>query len=122
MNNPINILYVDDEPMNLKLFRLRFQNKFNIITANDATEALQQLHTSSNINFVISDLQMPKMSGLELISEAKSKYPDIGYYILTAAYQSNDVNAALESGLIASYFRKPFNTFEIERALKNFKH
>ncbi len=122
MNNPINILYVDDEPINLKLFQLRFGKKFNIITANNGSEALQHLSNAENINVVISDFCMPQMSGLELISKAKSQFPNIGYYLLTASYQSDDIDDAVKSGLIANYFRKPFNTFEIEHALNNYKH
>ena len=113
MSKKYTILYVDDEPLNLKLFKLNLQDKFNVITAISGAEGLDILQKESNINVVISDMKMPGMNGIEFINSAKQFHPDIKYFILTGFGITPEIQEAINTKLIVKYFKKPFNINEI---------
>ena len=113
------ILYVDDEPINLQLFKLNFEKKYEVFIANDGFQGLEILDKELDILVVISDMKMPKMNGVEFIKNAKKQYPDKKFYILTGYEINTEIQAALDSGLICSYFRKPFNIKEIEKNIND---
>lgn len=73
MEKQINILYVDDEQLNLQLFATVFKKKFNVITAESGLEGLEKLDKNKDICIVISDMRMPEMNGIEFINTAKKK-------------------------------------------------
>lgn len=117
MNNQITLLYVDDEPINLKLFAINFMNKYNVLTAGSGYEGLTILRSNSNTDAVISDMKMPGMNGLEFIRLAKKDYPFISFFILTGFDITDEIAEALHAGLICKYFRKPFNVNEIDTSV-----
>jgi two-component system, response regulator, stage 0 sporulation protein F len=117
MENEITILYVDDEPMNLKLFEINARRKFNVLTASSGDEGLNILSQHLSVNVVISDMKMPGMNGIEFIKKAKIEYPDIKYYILTGFDITEEIANALDNNLIQEYFQKPFNMREIEESI-----
>lgn len=119
MNKEIKILYVDDEPINTKLFEINFKNKFSVITAENGLQALDLLNANSDTQVVLSDMKMPVMNGFEFIEKAKEKYPDKKYFILTGFEITGEIKQALDSGLIVKYFRKPLNMREIESSIKD---
>jgi len=114
----IKILYVDDEKINLMLLKLNFRDKYDVITANSAVEGLKLLESEKDIPVVISDMRMPNTSGIDFIKEAKDKYPEIKYFILTGLEVTTEINEALDSGLILDYFKKPFKADEIESSIE----
>jgi response regulator RpfG family c-di-GMP phosphodiesterase len=118
MSDKLKIMYVDDEKLNLKLFELNFNKRYEVITAESGISALNLLEELIGIVIVISDMKMPIMTGLEFIKKAKLKYPDIKFYILTGYDISDEIQEALDNKLILKYFRKPFNFNEIDNALK----
>ena len=63
------ILYVDDEPENLRIFELTFQSEFEILTAADASAGLEVLNQRP-VALVLSDHRMPGMTGVEFLSAA----------------------------------------------------
>jgi len=68
--NHITVLYVDDEPINLELFKMSFRRVFNVIVAESGPQGLEVLQNTNGIKAVISDMKMPNMSGLEFIQKA----------------------------------------------------
>lgn len=117
MTDSIKILYVDDEPINLKLFELNFKNKYKVLTALSGFEGLDILKSNQDTSVVISDMKMPGMNGIEFIKEAKKRHPSINFYILTGFDITEEIADALNEKLIHKYFRKPFNMKEIEDAI-----
>ena len=113
------ILYVDDEPLNRQIFQVLFRNKYDIITAADGDSGLIFLDNYPDTLIVISDMRMPKMTGIEFINKAKVKYPDKEYYILTGFDITPEIQEALKNGLINKYFSKPINVKEIETAMSS---
>ena len=78
--NKKKILYVDDEQLNLTLFDINFKKKYNVTTAISGKQALEYLENNADTDIVISDMKMPQMTGIEFISIAKEKYPNINFY------------------------------------------
>lgn len=119
MSSNIKVLYVDDEPINLMLFKANFKKKFDVITAESGSGGLLLLKEHPDTKVVISDMKMPGMSGIEFIRIAKKDYPNVSFYILTGFDITDEISNALEEKLIHQYFQKPFNIHEIEHAIKN---
>ncbi|MBL4744821.1 MAG: response regulator [Flavobacteriaceae bacterium] len=104
------LLYIDDEPFNLELFQLTFFGKLEVLVAKSATEALKILETSSNIDFVIADLEMPVTSGIDFIKEAKALYRDIPFYVLSGYDYYKECE---ELDVVSGFFQKPFKKEQI---------
>lgn len=120
MNNmKTKILYVDDEPINLQLFKINFDKKYEVFVADDGFQGLELLNNELDILVVISDMKMPKMNGVEFIKKAKEQFPDKKFYILTGYEINSEIQDALNSGLILRYFSKPFNIKEIEKTISD---
>ena len=117
MSEKLTLLYVDDEPTNVLLFKYNFKTKFNVITAPSGLKGLEELRANPEINFVISDMKMPLMNGIEFITLAKSEFPGIKYFIVTGLDITLEIENALNTDLIDKYFRKPFRIEEIEASL-----
>lgn len=111
------ILYVDDEKVNLILFEINFKEHFDVLTARDGFEGLDVLDKNQDVLVVISDMKMPGMNGLEFINKAKEKYPNKKYYILSGFDITDEIQEALDSGLIIQYFRKPIEKRKIHLAV-----
>jgi len=111
----ITILYLDDEEVNLFIFRANFKNKFNVITSSSPKEALLKLEKHKDqIIVVISDMRMPVMNGVEFIVKARQIHDSIFYYILTGFDFNEEIEKALKENLIHKLFNKPFDVKEIE--------
>ena len=102
--NPL-ILVVDDEPDVEVLFRQRFRrdlraDRFTMEFAQSAHMALQRIsdeHDRSLI-LILSDINMPGMSGLELLPKAKVARPDVPIIMITAYGDAETKRKALEGG------------------------
>ena len=111
------VLYVDDEFINLTLFKANFKKYYNIITVSSGQKALEELDNNKNISVVVSDNRMPNMSGIEFICEAKKCYPQLSCYLLSGFDISDEVQQILNDGTLAGYFKKPLNQIEIKTEL-----
>lgn len=115
--NKLQILYVDDEELNLELFKINFSNKYEVFIAENGYSGLEKLQKNPDIIIVLSDMKMPNMNGIEFIKKAKASFPDKKFFILTGFEITKEINDALNKGLIVKYFRKPFNIKEIETSI-----
>ena len=100
------VLIVDDSDVDRLLMEglLKKVPGFEVIGARDGVHALEQLKAWS-IDMVITDIQMPRMDGLELMKAARKDYPDIPV-VLTTGMGSEEIAAvALKAGA-ASYIPK----------------
>jgi two-component system response regulator (stage 0 sporulation protein F) len=119
MKKEKTVLYVDDEPLNLKLFEIAFMDEYNIITSDSPLTASNILDANNEISVVISDMRMPGMNGIEFITSAKQKKPDLSYFILTGYDINKEIADALNNKTIKKYFSKPFNVESIKKAINN---
>jgi CheY-like chemotaxis protein len=103
-----DILVVDDDISNLLLFRLLLEFEgFDVATASDGIKALETLE-NSDFRMVITDFNMPKMSGLELAVRVREQHPKIHVVLVTANELSDIVEDAADAG-ISRIFPKPVN-------------
>ncbi len=112
------ILYVDDEEINLMIFEINLKTKYNVVTALSGRLGLEVLSQTPDIAVVVSDMRMPVMDGLEFIKKAKELYANITFYILTGFDINEEIQKALNQGLIQKYFQKPFNMKEIDEEIE----
>lgn len=117
MNKKHKILYVDDELINLQLFKINFSKKYEVFMAEDGFKGLEALDENPEIAVVVSDMRMPAMNGLEFIKKAKEKHPHICFYILTGYEITSEIMEAINSQLIQKYFMKPFSLKEVDIAI-----
>ncbi|WP_436514482.1 response regulator [Ekhidna sp. To15] len=114
------ILYVDDEEANLLLFRISFEGERDVLVASSPEEGLLKLEENRNrVRAVISDMNMPKMNGIEFIEKAQETIKDIPYYILSGYAFNDEIEQALQRNTIQKFFTKPFDRAEIETYLSN---
>jgi len=117
MSEKPKILYVDDEIINLQLFKIVFSKEYEVLTAENGMKGLDVLSINHDVVIVISDMKMPGMNGIEFIKKSKILYPDISYFIFTGYEITGEIQEALNTGLILKYFSKPFNMSEIDAEL-----
>jgi len=102
--NPL-VLVVDDEPDVEVLFRQQFRrdlriDRFTMEFAQSAPMALQRIADAGDrsLILILSDINMPGMSGLELLPKAKALRPDVPVIMITAYGDAETKRKALESG------------------------
>src|ERR1035441_686906 len=94
------VLFVDDEPcMREVMTMLLGEEGYEIFTASDGLEALAQLRTVTP-DVIISDLNMPRMSGFEFLSVVRRRFPTIPVIASSGAYASRVV----PTGVLADAF------------------
>jgi len=101
------ILFVDDEKFVLETFRRTLHRHFTIETAEGPVAALKQLEANGPFAVIVSDLKMPNMSGVELLSAVKSRYPDTIRIMLTGQGDLDAAMAAVNQGAIFRFLTKP---------------
>lgn len=106
------ILVVDDEePIRRVIARLLHRNGYECVTAGNADEALALLK-EGDIALVLTDMDMPGTSGLDLIMQITSLFDDIATVMVTGMDDAKLATAALEIGAYG-YIIKPFEPNEI---------
>ena len=106
------ILIVEDEPNMVAGLRDNFEFEgYQVITAPDGAAGLERA-LSESPDLVILDVMMPRMSGLDVCKQLKSKRPSIPIIMLTARGQEIDKVVGLELGA-DDYVTKPFSIREL---------
>jgi signal transduction histidine kinase/CheY-like chemotaxis protein len=105
------ILFVDDEPSIIQLAISMFNNfGYQIMTATNGEEALQLYKENlDKINIIITDINIPKLSGLQLSEEILTINPK-AKIILCSGFTSNQINKPLKEIGIKDFLQKPLVT------------
>ncbi len=111
------ILYVDDNELRLKSFEASFKGDYKIFLANSAKKALIIIEQQP-IHLLVTDQQMPEMTGIELLKEVRIKYPEIRRIILTAYHDLDPVLEAINEGKVHGYLLQTQGMDEIKLTLK----
>ena len=111
---PTLVLVVDDDPVILRLLEVNFEMEgFEVLTAADG-EAGLAVAVARQPDVIVSDVMMPRMSGLELARalKADAATATIPLILLSAKAQVHDVRAGMDAG-VDDYLTKPFEPLEL---------
>ena len=116
--NKKTILYVDDEEINLRLFRNSFRRDFELFLANSAKEGLEILD-KQKIDIVITDQQMPKMTGVELLEIVNERFSTIPpSRLIISGYSANEeIEKAFKNYKLFRFVSKPWRYDELKNIL-----
>ena len=113
--SPIRALVVDDETDVQFLFTQKFRREvrkgvLEFVFATSGEEALDKLRTgeAADVVVVLSDINMPGMSGLDLLAAITKEFPDLQVYMVTAYDDGKLETTALQNGA-RGYLTKPID-------------
>ncbi len=115
----ITILFVDDESFILSsINRFLRKEQYNKLYAENGLQALDLIN-SNNVSIVVSDLRMPEMNGLELISAVKKRNPDIVRLILSGSQDIDPIIESINTGEVFRFIPKPVDPPEFKQILND---
>ncbi len=113
------ILICDDEENIRETIKLVLGDFYELFLVATGEQALYTLAHNKDIKLALLDIKMPKVSGLDLLSEIKTKYPDIKIIMVTG-YRSVETAAEASRLGASGYLVKPFKSHDIlETVRKN---
>lgn len=107
------LLYVDDETINLELFKLNFRKHYEVFTTISPFETIGIIEKES-IKVVVIDFKMPVINGMQLIEKIKALMPEVVCIILSGYLESEIVT---DKSKVFDYIMKPFNKEEVLKIL-----
>lgn len=115
-------MVVDDENSMCEFMRIMLSKEgYDVRSDTSASHALETLdkiqQSKDKIDLVISDLMMPEMSGIDLLTKAKSIDPELDFIVMTAFASVETAIEALKKGAF-DYVSKPFKIDEVKIAVK----
>jgi len=117
------ILVVDDEPdlqmLMLQKFRTKVKNKeYEFLFAENGQEALDTLSSHTDLSLVLSDINMPKMDGLTLLTEIQQlERPDIRTIMVSAYGDMENIRTAMNRGAY-DFVTKPIDFKDLETTVE----
>ncbi len=114
----INVLYVDDEVVNLKAFQANFRRIFTVFIARSAQEG-EEILDQNEIHVVLSDQRMPEVTGVEFLGKIIKKHPDTIRILITAFSNIQAVIDAINKGNVYRYVTKPWDLEELKSIIEN---
>ncbi len=117
------ILIVDDDPSIRAMLQmiLNEHGDYEAITAEDGEKAMEILKNSGNIDVVLSDIQMPKLNGMEILREIKSMDPTLPVIMITG-FPTIDVAIRCMKEGASDFITKPFKFDQVELILSRIVH
>jgi len=108
------ILFVDDDKIVLRSLERGLPDEpYNKVFAMSGKEALEILQREE-VHVVVTDMQMPEMTGLELLRIVRKEYPHIIWIVLSGYMQDPDLQRAIEQGEIFWLIPKPWKLGEVD--------
>jgi YesN/AraC family two-component response regulator len=111
------VLYVEDDKSIVNSFMPIFKKIFKeILTAQNGEDGYYLFRNNQDIDFVITDIKMPRMNGLDMCNAIKKLKPDVPCFITTAHAERDYILKADVIG-VYKYITKPLNVQELISAL-----
>lgn len=112
MENKNKILVVDDEAQIRNVLRILLESRgYSVICASNGRNAIQKMQNEENVDLIIMDIMMPKMSGYQATEEIR-KFSYVPILFLSAKSLNTDKHSAYGSGG-DDYIVKPFESAEL---------
>jgi CheY-like chemotaxis protein len=119
----ISILVVDDEPDVAELFKRKFRRELRngeyvIHFASSGEDAVNKLElgVEPKVMLVLSDINMPGMSGIELLEDTRKRWPDLPVAMITAYGDPESRQKAHNAGA-ADFLTKPLDFVELKNKI-----
>lgn len=118
MNQKPDLLLVDDAPMMTRFLSLFFAEQYRVTSCLNPEEAIDLIRKGYLPHIIVSDLDMPQMSGLVLTKVLRQLMPDCPLVVVSGLKESKHRLAALEAGA-DDFLAKPFHPAELQARLEN---
>lgn len=116
---PATVMIVEDDAATRRLYRFLLANSgYNVVEAEDGVMAMERLNAHT-CHLIITDMNMPRMGGMELVRAVRQLYPDI-YIIMVTAFGTPDTEKQAYRAGVNEYLTKPFDFEELEERVRNF--
>lgn len=117
MSDVKTILLIDDDESLRRVveYNLR-EDGYRVVTAADGRNGLQRFHEST-VDLVLTDIRMPEMDGVELLTHLKAMQPDLPVIVLTAHGTIDSAVEAMKVGAF-DYLTKPFSRDQLEASVR----
>ena len=121
-NPPIRMLVVDDEPDLQTLIRQKFrkqirENRYEFLFASDGAEALAVLEKQRDVELVLTDINMPRMDGLTLLSKLRDlDHPVLKAVIVSAYGDLQNIRKAMNEGAF-DFLTKPIDLRDLDATI-----
>jgi len=113
------ILIVDDQPVNVELLQYLLQSSgYQAVSATTDPRVVADWHAAQRYDLIILDLQMPEMSGFDVMAALKSLEADAWLPVLVVTAQPDHKIRALEMGA-RDFLSKPFDPLEVLTRIRN---
>ncbi|WP_424687907.1 MAG: response regulator transcription factor [Halarcobacter ebronensis] len=113
------LLLEDDILLNEIIEEYLISLKYNVVTTYDGQEALERIYEES-FQFLILDVNVPSLTGLDLLKTLKQNKIDIPAIFITSLHTARDVEIGFDAGA-DDYLKKPFQLSELKARLNNIK-
>jgi DNA-binding response OmpR family regulator len=114
-----NILIVDDDDLTIKSLSLRLlQEGLNVMAVKDANQAIGLIFNQMDLDLVLLDLMLPKVSGLELFKIIRNHYDQKVPIIIISSINNSEVILHSMIQGAEDYFIKPLNVDELLSKIK----
>src|SRR6476620_10596877 len=112
------ILVVDDEVSIREFLDIMLKKEGYEVTLAEDGQKAKDILSKKSFDMVISDLQMPNVTGLELLKFVKDNYPDLVFMMITAFGTTETAVEAMKIGAY-DYITKPFKLDEVRLNISN---
>lgn len=105
----LKLLFVEDEEDLLQIIEETLEKlSLNFLTAKNGEIALTLLDENPDVDYVVTDINMPVMNGLDMIKSIREKNIDVGIVIMSAHTETEYISQAESLG-VQDYLLKPFD-------------
>lgn len=118
MNQPIRILFVEDDPEMRAVYQENFvRPEFEVTAAANGTEAMEILGKTGEFDVVVSDNYMPEMDGITLLKRMHDLYPDVKVVIVSGYGNWSDYVEAHNLG-VWRFIDKPVKIGDLKKLIR----
>jgi response regulator RpfG family c-di-GMP phosphodiesterase len=111
------LLIVDDEPHVCDSVHDLLRREFRVLKANSAEEGYRIMQ-DEEVHIVMSDQRMPQITGVEMLTKVKSRYPQAIRMLFTGYADLESIIAAINQGHIFQFMKKPWQPEELQAAVR----
>jgi two-component system chemotaxis response regulator CheY len=112
-------MIVEDDSATRRLYRFLLTNSgYTVIEAEDGMAALEAL-AATPCDIVITDMNMPRMGGIDLVRTLRQQNSDV-YVIMVTAFSTPDTEKHAFRAGVNEYLTKPFDFEELERRVRTY--